>query len=134
MNDSLGGYYRYETGTSMAAADVSGVLALMQDYFTNSSKPTPSPALLKAMLINGARRPWRYYDFQVDKRHQFRGLGLDQPAGLLPPGGQLNQPSGSTGFEFHSWIKARPMRWPPATATRSPSPFLTNAHACCHCT
>ncbi len=36
MNDSLGGYYRYESGTSMAAADVSGVLALMQDYFTNN--------------------------------------------------------------------------------------------------
>ena len=48
-------YYRYETGTSMAAADVSGVLALMEDYFTNTLALTPSPALLKAMLINGAR-------------------------------------------------------------------------------
>ena len=44
MNDSLGGYYRYETGTSMAAADVSGVLALIQDYFTNSFSPASSPA------------------------------------------------------------------------------------------
>ena len=48
MNDSLGGWYRYESGTSMAAADVSGVLALMQDYFTNTLHATPSPALLKA--------------------------------------------------------------------------------------
>ena len=57
MNDSLGGYYRYETGTSMAAAAVSGVLALMQDYFTNQFQPAmiPSPALLKALLINGCR-------------------------------------------------------------------------------
>ena len=50
-----GPYYRYESGTSMAAADVSGVLALMMDYFTNTLHATPSPALLKAMLINGAR-------------------------------------------------------------------------------
>ena len=33
MNDSLGPYYRYESGTSMAAADVSGTLALMQEFF-----------------------------------------------------------------------------------------------------
>ena len=38
-------YYRYETGTSMSAADVSGVLALMQDFFTNKLSATPSPAL-----------------------------------------------------------------------------------------
>ena len=55
MNDRLGGYYRYETGTSMAAAAVSGMLALIQDYFTNTLHQTPSPALLKAMLINGSR-------------------------------------------------------------------------------
>ena len=59
-----GPYYRYETGTSMSAADVSGVLALMQDYFTNTLHATPSPALLKAMLINGAR-PTGAYDLQV---------------------------------------------------------------------
>ena len=50
-----GPYYRYESGTSMSAADVSGVLALMQDYFTNTLQTIPSPALLKALLINGAR-------------------------------------------------------------------------------
>jgi subtilisin-like proprotein convertase family protein len=68
MNDSLGTspeYYRYETGTSMAAADVSGVLALMQDFFTNQWKTLPTPALLKAMLINGARQTWDY-NFEVN--------------------------------------------------------------------
>ena len=49
----------------MSAADVSGVLALMQDFFVNHSTLTsPSPALLKAMLINGAR-PTGAYDLQV---------------------------------------------------------------------
>ncbi|HXI69856.1 MAG TPA: S8 family serine peptidase [Verrucomicrobiae bacterium] len=69
LNNSLGGdpsstvpphFYRYETGTSMAAADVSGVLALMQDFFINTLHTTPSPGLLKAMLINGARVTGNY--------------------------------------------------------------------------
>ena len=38
---------------SMAAPAVSGVLADMMDFFTNRLQMTPSPALLKAMLING---------------------------------------------------------------------------------
>jgi subtilisin-like proprotein convertase family protein len=78
LNDNLGKnpqYYRYETGTSMAAAEVSGVLALMQDFFTNTLHTTPSPALLKALLINGAR-PTAYYDFQVQNAINYQGWGL----------------------------------------------------------
>ena len=57
MNNSLGGYYRYESGTSMSAAGISGTLALIQDYFHESISAglIPSPALLKALVINGAR-------------------------------------------------------------------------------
>jgi subtilisin-like proprotein convertase family protein len=80
-----GPYYRYETGTSMAAADVSGVLALMQDYFTNTLRTTPSPALLKAMLINGAR-PTGAYDLQVQNNINFEGWGLINLPDSLPPG------------------------------------------------
>jgi hypothetical protein len=91
LNDSLDGdipphYYRYETGTSMAAADVSGVLALMQDYFTNVIQaPRPSPALLKAMLINGARSD-ENYDFQVTNSINYQGWGLINLPNTLPPG------------------------------------------------
>ena len=65
LNVSLSGppppyYYRYESGTSMAAADVSGVLALMADFFTNTLHQTASPGLLKAMLVNGARATANY--------------------------------------------------------------------------
>ncbi|HEY5298986.1 MAG TPA: S8 family serine peptidase [Verrucomicrobiae bacterium] len=70
-----GGFYRYESGTSMSAANVSGVLALMQDYFTNRLGLRPSPALLKAILINGAR-PTYLYNYQVDGSINFEGWGL----------------------------------------------------------
>ncbi|MGA3283012.1 MAG: S8 family serine peptidase [Verrucomicrobiota bacterium] len=83
-----GPYYRYETGTSMSAADVSGVLALMQDYFTNTLQTIPSPALLKAMLINGARSTdASYYNFQAQNATiNFEGWGLINLPSSLPLG------------------------------------------------
>jgi subtilisin family serine protease len=45
LNDSLGPFYQFESGTSMAAADVSGLLALVQDFFQNRlSKTNSAPA------------------------------------------------------------------------------------------
>jgi len=87
MNDLLGPYYRYESGTSMAAADVSGVLALMQDYFTNRLNPpiTPSPVLLKAMLINGARSAWSgQYGYAINSDINLEGWGLVNLSNSLP--------------------------------------------------
>jgi hypothetical protein len=91
MNDSLGGYYRYESGTSMAAADVSGTLALMQDFFVNHSATltNPSPALLKAMLINGAR-PTGLYNLQVNNTINYEGWGLISLPNSLPLSIQTN--------------------------------------------
>ena len=80
-----GPYYRYETGTSMAAADVSGVLALMQDYFTNTLNTIPSPALLKAMLINGARATG-FYNYQAQNSINYEGWGLINLPDSLPAG------------------------------------------------
>ncbi len=54
LNETLGPFYRYESGTSLAAATVSGSLALMQEFFQRLGR-TNSPALMKALLINGAR-------------------------------------------------------------------------------
>jgi glucuronoarabinoxylan endo-1,4-beta-xylanase len=89
LNDSIGSgppyYYRYESGTSMSAADVSGVLALMEDYFTNTLQLTPSPALLKGMLINGSRLTGNYL-FAVTNGINFDGWGLISLPNSLPAG------------------------------------------------
>jgi len=93
-----GPYYRYESGTSMSAADVSGVLALMQDYFTNTLQTTPSPALLKALLINGAR-PTGSYNFQVNNTINYEGWGLVSLPNSLQVG-MTSQPGTVAGSFF----------------------------------
>ena len=68
LNNTLGPFYRYESGTSLAAAEVSGALALMQEFFQRLGR-TNSPALMKALLINGARPLTTPGAFQVQQPH-----------------------------------------------------------------
>src|SRR5205085_7123815 len=75
LNDQLGTFYRYESGTSMSAADVSGLLALMQEFFEQRLHVTNSPALMKALLINGARSIGSY-NLQPQNTINFQGWGL----------------------------------------------------------
>ena len=89
LNNSISGTnattsaYRYESGTSMAAADVSGTLALMQQFFQDR-RITNSPALMKALLINGARSVGPKYDYQVQNDRNYQGWGLINLANSLP--------------------------------------------------
>ncbi|MFN7141678.1 MAG: S8 family serine peptidase, partial [Limisphaerales bacterium] len=84
LNEGLGNgnpppKYRYESGTSMAAPVVSGMLALLQEYFetqTPEGTPPPSPALMKALLINSARSAGGLYDYKIKNNINFQGWGL----------------------------------------------------------
>ena len=93
-----GPYYRYESGTSMATPAVSGVLALMQSFFTNVWQVAPpSPALLKAMLINGARATG-FYNFQEHNTINYEGWGLINLPDSLPPGITTNGTASSVSM------------------------------------
>jgi subtilisin-like proprotein convertase family protein len=83
LNNGVAPWYRYETGTSMAAAGISGMLACMQEFF-QSLNMTNSPALMKALLINGAR-PQPAYDLEVQTPLNSQGWGLANIINTMPP-------------------------------------------------
>ncbi|MEJ5236907.1 MAG: S8 family serine peptidase [Limisphaera sp.] len=84
LNATLAPWYRYESGSSMAAAHVAGTLALMQEFFESRGR-TNSPALMKALLINGARSLNPVYDFEVRTLHNYQGWGRVNLPTTLPP-------------------------------------------------
>ena len=83
LNNSLGPFYRYESGSSMSAAAVSGVLALMEEFFEQRLGRTNSPALMKALLINGARSV-PGYALAPSSLTNFQGWGLVNLTNSLP--------------------------------------------------
>jgi len=83
LNSTLGPFYRFESGTSLAAADVSGTLALMQEFFQQRLRQTNSPALMKALLINGARSLTPSLGFGVSTTNS-QGWGLPHLPNSLP--------------------------------------------------
>jgi autotransporter-associated beta strand protein len=88
LNTALGSNYLYDSGTSMSAGAVSGTLALMQQFLQSTKLATnPSPALLKAMLINGSRSMNLLYDFDVETEGaNEQGWGLPNLPTILPTG------------------------------------------------
>ena len=84
LNSSIGPFYRFESGTSLAAASVSGTLALMQEFFEQRLHRTNSPALMKALIVNGARSLGGRYDLGGGSRTNFQGWGLADLQNSIP--------------------------------------------------
>ena len=70
----------------MAAPVVTGMIALMQEYYAGLGW-TNSPALMKALLINGARTVNSGYDFAVTNSSNGQGWGLPNLTNSLPADG-----------------------------------------------
>ncbi|MGZ8939505.1 MAG: S8 family serine peptidase, partial [Limisphaerales bacterium] len=72
--------YRFESGSTIAAANVSGMLALIQEYFQSTApagaRRSLSPALMKALLINGTRSLSRNYDVAAKSAANYQGWGM----------------------------------------------------------
>ena len=99
LDDGLAPWYRYESGTSMAAAGASGVLALIQDFFTNQLHTVPSPALMKAILINGSR-PADTFGYAVTNSVNIQGWGLPNIQDSLPYASGTNSAISTNGPIF----------------------------------
>ncbi len=95
LNEPLKPYYRYEAGTSMAAPQISGLLALFQEFLAKGSRVTSaSPALLKALVINGARSLSPSYNLDTHAVVNHQGWGLVSLSNSIPSG---LDPDGTTG-------------------------------------
>lgn len=84
INEPLAPYYRYDNGTSASAAAVSGLLALMQEFFEQQLERPYSPALMKALLINGARSLSSRYNLEVRPQINYQGWGLPALTNIIP--------------------------------------------------
>lgn len=83
VETNLGTYYRYESGTSMAAPVVSGLLALIQEFFEQKLNREYSPALLKALMINGAHSVNSIYSLGLSGIN-YQGWGLVNLTNSIP--------------------------------------------------
>ncbi len=77
LADEVGPWYQYESGTSMAAPAISGLLAQLQEYYEVKQANRIPPEGYKAILINAARAGNSRY--QPDPRGSINYTGWGEP-------------------------------------------------------
>jgi subtilisin-like proprotein convertase family protein len=102
--DEVGPFYRYESGTSMAAPAITGILAQLQEYYELRQNNRIPPEGYKAILINSAEVENQRY--QPDPKGTINYAGWGRPSvlrslnsGFMASGNPLNgfvgEPSGT---------------------------------------
>jgi hypothetical protein len=129
--------YGWSSGTSHSTPAVAGGTALVYQYFLNNSLPTPSPAMIKAFLMNSATRmagvgandtlPSNNQGMgRMDLGRAFDGasrIQVDQTQ-VLGTTGQTHQVTGSvsnTGLPFRVTLA-----WTDAPGPTSGAPWVNN--------
>jgi subtilisin-like proprotein convertase family protein len=85
--------YRYgPSGTSFSAPAVTGMLALMQEFFEGTNvltdpnlRRTNSAAMMKALIINSARSVSQLYDYNMESSLNYQGWGMPSLVRAIPP-------------------------------------------------
>ena len=78
--------YRYESGTSMSAAAISGFLAMIQEYFEVRQSGSLPVAAYKAILANSARATEATYQPDFSQPMNYSGWGLPNMVNALSGG------------------------------------------------
>ena len=91
--------WRYDSGSSFAAAKVTGLLALMQEFFGVNFNRTNKPSLNKALLINRARALSPAYDFAVNNTVTHQGWGISSLSNTVPTAVAAPTANASFGFQ-----------------------------------